>query len=244
MPDYTSPAMLVGKVRVNQQTSGGVQKLFSRFLNREGFDVIEIFDASHPNDPSPPSKAAAVLRRTHTPVPLMTVLDSHVFDYNNRDFQQSQLARLLDRVASTWLIEQGGGLQLTVHRPTSPVNSPTVFAKSKQVGGHKPWKSWNQSVYTISPGFCESRADVRVLGKSGLTLHACVDADIARADFAPAMNSALKAERCLRGVLYFPTTPCQEPNVQTAMTITCRPVNCDLDTSSLSIPLSPEFIRM
>lgn len=110
----------VGNVRLNDQVtpSALVKSLRQKYNPNENFDLLEIFNAAVPNDPSPPSKAIAVLHRsTVNGTPCATTVFQKVLDYNNRDFYAWETQRLVDTVASQWLEANGGGVQLTVHRP-------------------------------------------------------------------------------------------------------------------------------
>ena len=139
---------LVGRIKLNESVSPVVVSEFANLPST--MDRIEIFDNSIGNDPSPPCKAAAVLLRSSLVlptgrIPCVTVLKQKVFDYNNRDFQKYQLQNLVDQIAADWLTENGGGLQLTVHRrsvqfPHSNSNTiadETIFAKSTEIGSHR-----------------------------------------------------------------------------------------------------------
>lgn len=142
---------VVGRIRVNQSVTSRVVSEFAAF--RESLDRIEIFDNSIANDPSPPEKAAAVFARSAlvgtTSAPCFAVLRQKVFDYNNRDFQSSQLQALVDGIGDKWLREQGGGLQLTVHKMkqssisdilrdhTLSAKDIEVFSRVKELSGHR-----------------------------------------------------------------------------------------------------------
>jgi hypothetical protein len=114
-------SLLAGKLRLNSNVSEQVVKEFRRFP--AFMDRIEIFDNSIPNDPSPPCKAAAVIHRSkiflessRKYLACVSVLHQKIFDYNNRDFQAFQLQNLVDSIATNYLREHGGGIQLTVHK--------------------------------------------------------------------------------------------------------------------------------
>ena len=131
---------LVGRIRLGDSVSPEVAKLFSRFP--QSMDRIEVFDNSVPNDPAPPCKAAALVHRSliNVETPSITILRQKVFDYNNRDFHASQLQSLVDSVASNYLKDQGGGVQLTVHRydqSSASLADIQVFAKTKETCDHK-----------------------------------------------------------------------------------------------------------
>ena len=91
------------------------------------FHLIEIYNNSVPNDPSPPSKAVAVLHRKPADetnkLPIATNVFLKTLDYNNRDFYKWQMHRVVDDIASQWLCESGtgggGGVMLHVHRNPS-----------------------------------------------------------------------------------------------------------------------------
>jgi hypothetical protein len=110
----------VGNVRLNDQVTSTalVKSLRQKYNSSENFDFLEIFNAAVPNDPSPPSKAIAVLNRsTVNGTPCATTVFQKVLDYNNRDFYAWETQRLVDTIARQWLEANGGGVQLTVHRP-------------------------------------------------------------------------------------------------------------------------------
>ena len=157
---------IVGKVRINSSVSGAVQSAFSKFAL--GFDLVEIFDNSIPNDPSPPCKAAAVIHRSRLhvgpsqTVACATVVRQKIFDYNNRDFQRFQLQRLVDGIASNWLAEEGGGIQLTVDRAVPPISQRlwgkgdpaktiSAIAKSKEFNSHRNFRIFNQKSFWFNP---------------------------------------------------------------------------------------------
>jgi hypothetical protein len=147
---------LVGRIRINSAISARASSEFSRFRN-PSFDKIEIHDSSIPNDPSPPSKAAALLHRSEliltdgTKIPCISVLSQRVFDYNNRDFQAFQLQTLVDSISDKWLNDQGGGIQLSFHRMNEvgwikkSVNKPDIdiFAKGREIRDHRIFKIFN-----------------------------------------------------------------------------------------------------
>ena len=135
--------MLVGKVRVNSSVSDQVAKYFQRFPS--SMDRIEIYDNSIPNDPAPPCKAAAVIHRSslvNGTIPCVTVLKQAIFDYSNRDFHKFQLQYLVDSVATKYLNERGGGIQLCVHRhdvrwPSSwSSRDLESYSKALEIGQH------------------------------------------------------------------------------------------------------------
>ena len=142
---------LVGRVRINTNVSQQVVKTFRQFPAM--MDRIEIFDNSIANDPSPPCKAAAIIHRSRLTigneksVPCVLVLKQKVYDYNNRAFQAVQLQSLVDSVATKYLGEHGGGVQLTVHssdtgrvlwHPNAWSNKDVEsYSKSREVGEHR-----------------------------------------------------------------------------------------------------------
>ena len=241
---------IVGKIQTNFSVSRNVQKVFSRFLGKDGFDVIELFNASSPNDPSPPSKAAAVVHRSHAGA--FTVIDYRVFDYNNRDFYRSQLSRILDRAGDQWLCDNTNGSVYTLHRPPGSLtdntflsmlnrylnksrnkcnlNNIAIFSKSLEVSRHRIFQIWNQFSYFVtegdSTGGPPADAQVRLLGKSGLILHAIVEADesIRKYDYQQQMISLLKQEKCFEGILYFNKIPTIEKNFYHTLSITATQV--------------------
>lgn len=167
---------VVGKIRLNGQVtpSSLVARLRSRFTEEKNFDLIEIFNNSIPNDPSPPSKALAVIHRSPT---LVTVVFQRVLDYNNRDFYKSQIQRLTDDIAENCLREnKNGGIQLTVMRDPAVqsllrddsvvaklnryLNSARnrvdrkfseIFSKSTEINGHRNWKEFFEMRFFIKP---------------------------------------------------------------------------------------------
>ena len=154
---------IVGRVRINEHVSPEVGKYFNQFP--PFMDRIEIFDNSISNDPAPPVKAAAVLHRSALVVhdesyPCVSVLRQKVFDYNNRDFQKTQLQALVDSVSTTYLSEQGGGVQLTVHHLTaSSWTDLEISAKSTEIGQHRNFLVLPSRRYFFSPF---QKTDVRV----------------------------------------------------------------------------------
>lgn len=159
---------LVGKIKFNESVSPVVLKEFTQYPST--FDRIEIFDNSIPNDPSPPSKAAAVILRSKLNISMdsalacVTVLRQKIFDYNNRDFQKCQLQNLVDSISSNWLRDQGGGIQLTIHRiPTEARNKISIFrkmntlnsaeaaARSLEFGVHRSFKSYHGISFFLNP---------------------------------------------------------------------------------------------
>ena len=173
---------LVGRIRLNDSVSPTVVSAFSDLPST--MDRIEIFDSSIANDPSPPCKAAAVLLRStlRLPsgiVPCTTVMRQKVFDYNNRDFQKYQLQNLVDQIAENWLLDNGGGVQLTLHRRslepahrnTNNLTDESIFAKSVEFGPHRNlfiypatyfrFSPWGPISKTITPmeRACESKID-------------------------------------------------------------------------------------
>lgn len=156
---------LVGRIRVNESVSPEVARLFSRFPS--SMDRIEIYDNSVLNDPAPPCKAAALISRSfinNATIPCITVLRQKIFDYNNKDFHSSQLQALVDSIASNYLHEQGGGIQLTVHRldkSSCSLSDMEIFAKTKETSDHKNltimpfvkmwFKPWSNRVELIQP---------------------------------------------------------------------------------------------
>lgn len=159
---------LVGKVRLNESVSSIVSKEFSKFPL--SCDRVEIFDNSIPNDPSPPCKAAGLLLRSKLSLPnsgkvsCATVLRRKIFDYNNKDFQKYQLQSLIDGIATNWLREAGGGIQLTIHRIPAerrpafgifngdiPHLSAEAEARSLEFGRHRNWKILHGISFHVNP---------------------------------------------------------------------------------------------
>lgn len=164
----------VGSIRINEAVTKSflVRQIFSRYPIAENFDVIEIFNNSVANDPSPPSKALAVLHRsTATSFPIATSVFTKILDYNNRDFYKWQMNRIVENISTQWLSECGGGYWLNIHRDPATIDllrndnvssrinrylnrnrnradpkSVQVFEKSTEINGEKNWKR-----------FCEMR---------------------------------------------------------------------------------------
>ena len=109
----------VGSIRINEAVTrtSFVRQLFAKYPKNENFDIIELFNKSVPNDPSPPSKAISVLHRsTSTSVPIATTVFTKILDYNNRDFYKWQMNSIVEDISSQWLRECGGGFWLNIHR--------------------------------------------------------------------------------------------------------------------------------
>ena len=166
---------LVGSTRLNEgiTPSAFVKKLGSKFPNSENFDLIEIFNNSVPNDPSPPSKALAVIHRsTNNAVPVATNIFTKILDYNNRDFYKWQTMKIVNDITSQWLKECGGGVLLTVHRDPASIDllredsvaarlnrylnrnrnnadkkSIEIFSKSTEINGERNWKNFHELRY-------------------------------------------------------------------------------------------------
>ena len=171
---------IVGRVRINEHVSPEVRKFFIKFP--PFMDRIEIFDNSMPNDPAPPVKAAALLHRSTFVVngqsfPCVSVLRQKVFDYNNRDFQKTQLQALVDSVSTTYLLEQGGGVQFTVHPlDARSLTDLEISAKSTEIGQHRNFFMLPSMRYFFNPFqqthvrvelYEPSHSDPRITGLSG-----------------------------------------------------------------------------
>ena len=171
----SSVRSLVGTIRLNEAigSSSLVKTLRSKFPKIENFDLIEIFNNSVPNDPSPPSKALAVLHRsTSSGVPVATNVVTKILDYNNRDFHKWQMHRLVEDIGTRWLKECGGGVFLTIHRDSASADlirddsivarlnrylnrnrncadkkDVEIFSQSTEINGEKNWKNFKQFRY-------------------------------------------------------------------------------------------------
>ena len=222
----------VGKLRLNESISLKVKDKFARFFKLPGFDIFEIFDASSPNDPSPPCKAAAVIHRTVEGE--FIHIDSAVFDYNNRDFHKSQLFRIVDQIANDWFQDISiTGTQITINRPENGSkwnkSMVDVFSKSNALAGMKIFAIWNFfTYYAFFPLAKKTIAgNISVIVKKGWTLHAIlntIDNDIVSVShYKEQMHGLMQQHGCFKGILYFDKIPISDDFTH-AFTITYRGV--------------------
>ncbi len=162
----------MGSIRLNETITSSrlVQKLRTKFPSSNNFDLIEVFNNSVANDPSPPSKALAVIHRsTSSGLPVATNVFTKILDYNNRDFYKWQMEQIVKDISKEWLKECGGGIQLNIHRDPVSVDffredsvsarinrylnrnrnsadkeSVEIFSKSTEINGEKNWKKFHE----------------------------------------------------------------------------------------------------